>query len=421
VVFRRGSAVWARRGALAVILIGTAFLPGRAISLATGRCASSHCRQSAGRIRWTRPLPGSWAARGGALGTVLSQGEAYAAAGSGVAAVGFGTTIAAYRLTTGQPLWTVQLAGFRAGSAVVSVRTWTGVVTAGVSVPAARGSASHREEVVLSARTGARIGRYRAAPYGGAVAADRAGTVVVGARAVTRYARSSGRVIWRRHTGTVAQAWRVDGDDLFVTVSRNGYLGSSPVTALRRLSLRTGAQKILHPGGASFAGTLSGAVGGAVIFSGPSGLSAYSETDGRLLWRRGGILPQAVDAIRRTLYVVSGDTLIGLDPVTEKVVTRAATPGAAGLYAVNNGVALGLDQGGLGDAWGYDLSSKRVTWTSKAVPWPHFFVDLSGIGGSADPAGGTIVLASCAQVGVATSAGAPPPCLRPELVAIGRR
>jgi hypothetical protein len=58
-----------------------------------------------------------------------------------------------------------------------------------------------------------------------------------------------------------------------------------------------------------------------------------------------------------------------------------------------------------------------VVWTAKTVPWPHFFTDLSGLGGSVNPAGGAIVLAGCARLGVATASGAAS-CQRPELVAI---
>ncbi|MGH3273967.1 MAG: hypothetical protein ACRDNZ_06520, partial [Streptosporangiaceae bacterium] len=123
--------------------------------------------------------------------------------------------------------------------------------------------------------------------------------------------------------------------------------------------------------------------------------------------------------VRQTLYVAGGNSVIGLDPLTGRVVASAATLGAAGLYAVSGGVALGLDEGALGDAWGYQLATRRVIWTAQAVPWPHFFVDLSDIGGSANPAGGSIVLAACARLGASTSSGTAPPCLHPELVAVG--
>ncbi|HEU5421109.1 MAG TPA: PQQ-binding-like beta-propeller repeat protein [Streptosporangiaceae bacterium] len=417
-VLTRGSALWARRGILAVVLVGAALIPGRARSLPAAHCTGQSCHPVTAKISWKRPLPGRWTAQSGALGTVLSKGQAYAAAGGGVAAVGFGVSVVAYRLATGAPLWTMALAGFPPQSAIVSVRAWDNVVTAGVSVPATRGRAAHREEIVLSAATGARIRDYPAAAYGGAVWASAARTVVVGPRAVTSYVNATGKVAWQVRTGAVAQAWRVARDDLFVAISRDGYLGTAPVTALRQIDLRTGAQKILRPAGGPFAGTLSAAIGGAVLFSGPAGISAYSGTDGRLLWHRPGVVPEAADAVRQTIYVTSGKALIGINPSTDAVVTRASTPGAAGLYAVSNGVALGLDQGALGDVWGYDLATKQVIWTVKAVPWPHFFVDLSGIGGSASPAGGTIVLASCAQPGAASSSGSAPPCLRPQLVAI---
>jgi hypothetical protein len=68
------------------------------------------------------------------------------------------------------------------------------------------------------------------------------------------------------------------------------------------------------------------------------------------------------------------------------------------MFAVWNGVALGLDQGPNGEAWGYDVGLQRVIWASPALPWPHYFVDLSGIGGSADPDGATVVVAGCAKL-----------------------
>ena len=90
-----------------------------------------------GAVRWIRPLPGSWVAATSVLGTVpaarAGSGQAYAAAGKSVAAVGFGMTVYAYRARDGQALWTAQLSGFPAGSQIVSVRVWPGVVTVGVA------------------------------------------------------------------------------------------------------------------------------------------------------------------------------------------------------------------------------------------------------------------------------------------------
>jgi hypothetical protein len=59
------------------------------------------------------------------------------------------------------------------------------------------------------------------------------------------------------------------------------------------------------------------------------------------------------------------------------------------------------------------VAAGRVTWTSAALPWPHYFSDLSGLGGSAAIAGDgdAVVVAACPR---ATSAGA---CTDPELVA----
>ncbi|HEY3981908.1 MAG TPA: PQQ-binding-like beta-propeller repeat protein [Streptosporangiaceae bacterium] len=416
----RGSAMWARRGILAAVLIGAAVVPGRAGSAASRACTGPHCARPVGTVRWSRVLPGSWVARSGTQGTVLAGGQAYAGVGGGLAAVGLGDSVAAYRLSDGRPLWTASLADFPVGSAVVSVRAWDGVVTAGVSVPGIGDAAGHRDEVVLSAATGQLIRTYHAAPYGGAVLADAGGTVVVGTTAVTSYDNATGKVRWRVPTGPVPQAWRVAGSDLFVTVAKDGYLGTAPVTGLLRIDLRTGDRAVLRLAARQpFDGGLSGAIGGAVLFSGPDGLHAYSGTDGRLLWSRAGVVLEAADPVRPTVYVTGRNSLVGLDPLTGKVVTSAATLGAAGLYTVSDGVALGLDEGALGDAWGYRLSARRVTWTAKNVPWPHFFVDLSGIGGSVAPGGSTVVLASCARLGPAPADGAAPPCLRPRLVAVG--
>ena len=415
-----GSGLWARRAILALVLVGAAVVPGRAVTAASPSCAQPHCTAQVGTVRWTRRLPGSWVTQDGTQGTVPAAGQAYVAVGGGVAAVGVGVAVSAYRLSDGRPLWTASLADFPAGSAVVSVRAWDGVVTAGVSVPRTAAGTSHRDEVVLSARTGQRIQVYPAAAYGGAVSADAAATVVVGTTAVTGYVNATGQARWRVPTGPVAQAWRLAGPDIFVTVSKNGYLGTAPVTGLLRVDLQTGEHATLSlPGAQPFEGRLAGAVGGAVFFSGSAGLYAYSAIDGRLLWHRRGAVFEATDAARPTVYVTGGSSLIGLDPLTGKVATRSGTLGAAGLYAVSDGVALGLDEGALGDAYGYRLTTKRVIWTARDVPWPHFFVDLSGIGGSAAPGADSVVLASCARLGSSGAPGTPTPCLRPELVAVG--
>ncbi len=181
-VVTRGSAVWARRGILAVVLIGAALVPGRARSVPAARCAGQSCHTVTATVQWKRPLPGSWTAQRGALGTVLQAGQAYAAAGGGVAAVGFGGErgrLPAQR--PGRRCGPPTLAGFPPGSAIVSVRAWDQVVTAGVSVPEAAGHPAHREEVVLSGGDRARGSRsYPAAAYGGAVWAAAGRTVVVG-------------------------------------------------------------------------------------------------------------------------------------------------------------------------------------------------------------------------------------------------
>ncbi len=404
---------------LAAVLIGAAVIPGHAAGSASPPCQGHGCRVGSGTVRWIRRLPGSWTADNGPDGTMLSHGEAFAAVGGSLAAIGLGTFVAGFGATSGVPVWTARLTGFPAGSAIVSVRSWPGVVTVGVAEPGGSKGAS-REEVVLAAGSGTVLREYPAAMYGGAVAASASRVVIVGDSAVTCYDNATGRVVWSRRTGPVAQAWRMDAGVLYVTEAAGGFLGTAPVTRLRRISLRSGAERLIRPGPhADFAGSLSGAADGVVLFSGSRDLSAYSGTDGHLLWRRPGVVPETEDPVRHTLYVTTGSAMIGLSPLTGTPVKRGAVRGPSGLYGVRNGVALGLDAGARGVAWGYDIARQRVVWTTPALPWPHYFVDLSGIGGSSDPATGTVLLASCAATGTpAPGSTGQQPCTRPELVAI---
>ncbi len=410
---------WLRRGWFAAILLALAVAPGPAS--AARPCAARVC-QAAGQARWTQPLPGSWLAEPGLAGTTPAQGAAYAAMGRQLAVIGFGTVVQAYRASTGKPLWDSSVAGFGAGARIVSVRSWPTVITAGVTVPGrAPGSASTRREVLLSAASGRLIRSYPAAGYGGAVSADAARAVIVGSTAVTCYSNRTGAVIWSRPTGPAAQAWKTDGNELYLTVAAGGYLSGAPVRALRKIDLRTGAQRLIRPPGAAFQGTLSRAAGGVVVFSGPRGTIAYSGSTGAWLWRRAGALPDGMDPVDGLLYLSAGNTLAGLDPWTgrtEAHVPGGSAPGGPGFYAVRDGTVLGLDPGGTGDAWGYDVTAGRVRWTNPVVPWPHFFVDLSGIGGSAGPWASAVLLAICARTGAAVPGGSGQVCAKPELTAL---
>jgi len=379
---------------------------------------------------------------------VPASGLAYASVGGGLAAVGAGLTVTAYSSRTGALEWQDTLTGFPPGAAIVSVRAWPGEVTAGVSYRPAGGGAPRRTEVALSG-TGAQSGRYPAGTFGGAVAAIQKYTVVVGATAVTSYDNATGRIRWRRPTGPVAQAWRTDGNWLYVAESPGGFVDSAPASALRRIDLATGAELVVRPlEGLSFRGTLSAAFDGVVLFSSAAGVTAYDGTTGVRLWSAPGAVPEGTDHRLRRIYLTEGSNLVGVDPRTGRVKATAsgsAVNGAAGVYVVRNGVALGLDQGGSGDAWGYDLAVQRVTLAAPGLPWPHYFVDLSGVGGSADPVGNLVIIAACRQLAPAPSgspgASAPPSglppasstatassapagtqgpqgCLRPELVAL---
>jgi hypothetical protein len=376
-------------------------------------------------VRWTTPLSGAWNVAPGLAGTVPADGLAYAAVGGGLATVGAGLTVTAYSSRTGALEWQDTLTGFPAGAAIVSVRAWPGEVTAGVSYrPAAgdqHGGAARRTEVVLSGADGAQSGRYPAATFGGAVAASQKYTVVVGTTAVTSYDNTTGHVRWRRPTGPVAQAWRTDGNRLYIAESPRGFVDSAPASALHRIDLATGSEVVVRPiEGLSFRGTLSGAFDGAVLFSSAAGVTAYNGSTGARLWSAHGAVPEGIDHSPRRIYLTEGSNLVGVDPRTGKVKATAsgsAVNGAAGVYVVRNGAALGLDQGASGGAWGYALAVQRVTRVAPGLPWPHYFVDLSGVGGSADQVGHLVVIAACrqlaprlpAQPSTSASASGPPP------------
>src|SRR5215472_2597587 len=409
-----------RRWVLAAALLGVVLVP-YPVQGAAGVPPAAACRAGcragsvSSMVRWTTPLPGAWNVAPGLAGTVPASGLAYAAVGGGLAAVGAGLTVTAYSSRTGALEWRHTLTGFPAGAAISSVRAWPGEVTAGVSYHPALG-APRRTEVVLSAADGAQSGRYPAGTFGGAVAGSQKYTVVVGATAVTSYDNASGHIRWRRPTGPVAQAWRSDGSRLYVAESPGGFVDSAPVSALRRIDLVTGSEFVVRPlEGLSFQGTLSTAFDGVVLFSSAAGVTAYNGATGARLWSAHGAVPEGTDRVPRRIYLTEGSNLIGVDPQTGRIKATAsgsAVNGAAGVYVVRGGVALGLDQGGNGDAWGYDLAVQRVTLAAPGLPWPHYFVDLNGVGGSADPAGHLVIIAACRQLAPAPttppSTSAPP-------------
>jgi hypothetical protein len=189
------------------------------------------------------------------------------------------------------------------------------------------------------------------------------------------------------------------------------------VTALRVINLTSGAEGMLgSPVGVPFPGSLATAVDGAVLFASPDGVTAYSGSTGGLLWTKTSAVPEGTDPAARLVYLTDADgALAGVDPMTGLVrtlVPSSAASGSAGMYAVRDGVALGLQGGGNGQAWLYSVASSRVTWTSTPLPWPHFFSDLSGLGGSAAVSGGTVAFTTCPHL------ASPGLCADPELVAI---
>jgi hypothetical protein len=393
-----------RRWTLVLVLLGVALLPYPALTAASGTLAAacrSGCRAGSvpSMIKWIRPLPGSWQVVPGLTGTVPAAGLAYVSVGYGLAAIGAGLTVSGYSDQTGAPLWTQTLTGFPAGAAIVSVRTWPGEVTAGVSYTAA--GHPQRTEVVIAGPTGLPSGRYPAAIFGGAVWASAQSTVIIG------------HVRWRVSTGPVQQAWRADDGTLYLAESPGGFLASAPATALRLINMATGADSVVRPiQSASFPGTFSVAFDGTVLFSSARGVTAYSGTTGTWLWTIAGAVAEGTDPRRDRIYLAKEANLIAVNPLTGRVTATAsgsAVDGSAGLYTVRDGVALGLDQGPGGDAWGYDLAAQRVILAAAGLPWPHYFVDLSCIGGSADPASNLVVIAACARLGPSTSGSASPP------------
>ncbi len=204
---------------------------------------------------------------------------------------------------------------------------------------------------------------------------------------------------------------------LYLPPSPGGGLSSAPVTALKVINLVTGSVRTLStPLGRPFSGTLALAAGGAVIFASPSGVTAYSESTGGQLWARRGAVPEGTDPVSGLVYLMSGrGVLLGVDPVAGVTVTSvpgSVATGPAAVYVVRDGMALGLTSGANGQAWGYDLAVGRVTWNSAPLPWPHFYSDLSGLGGSAAISGGAVVVTACPHL-----AASPGICADPELVA----
>jgi len=416
------------RAAVVALLAAVLVTGAIAARIGSQSCERGGSKCGFGRvIRWSRPLPGAWIAQNGPYGTTPLQGQAYAAAGGGVAAIGFGATLSAYDVATGRPRWTETLRQVPAGSAIVSVRAWGSVISVGVAPVGVAGAsaAASRHEIVLDATTGRRLRSYLAARSGGAVWASRRRTVIVGLEAVASYSNETGRAIWRVPTGPAEQAWRVAGGNLYVTVSARGEIGTAPVTAVREIGLRTGEERLIQRPDGVFDGMLAGVIDGVLLFSSSSGLSSYSVDTGHLLAQRPGTVLEGTDPVQDVLYADVAGTVIGLDPVTlRNEVGDQGESMPSGFYSVRAGVAIGLKPGAGGAAWAYSIAKRRMIWTAVPLPWPHFFADPSGLGGSVDQATGTALVVTCAKSGrraQGTVLGAGRACLRPRLVEVGPR
>jgi hypothetical protein len=392
---------------LAAVLLAVAFIPlpgGSATGPQPVACQGRTCHPTVSAQRWTSLLPGVWAVGSGPTGTVPVSGQAYVAVGDGVAAVGNGLTVEAYGLRDGQPRWEFTMTAFRPGSAIMSVRAWTGVITVGVAAPASSG----RTEVVIDSVTGVELRRYPAALFGGTVAASTSATTVIGSTSVTSYDNGTGKARWRR-SADAGLTWRTDGATLYLADSAGGSLRGAPVTGLRIINLTSGAERPLSsPAAVPFTGSLAAVLDDVALFSSAGGVTAYSGSTGGMLWSMRAVVPEGADPAQDLLYLTSASgALLGVDPLTGAIrhsVSGATAGGSAGIYVVRGGVALGLDNGASGEAWGYSLAAGRVTWTAPGLPWPHYFADVSGIGGSAVRAGDTVVIAACQRLAPAPTA-----------------
>jgi hypothetical protein len=372
------------------VLLAVALMP-TAGSLAGQQivCTGS-CRVPGGQVvAWARTLSGAWSAEDGVAGTVPATGEAYISAGGGTVAEGAGLDLSGFGEASGEVRWTAYLSGFPVGSEIISVRAWPGVVTAGVLTPGGQ-----RTEVALDSGTGNVLREFRAARLGGAVAASPALTVIIGTTAVTGYDTSTGRVRWRVSTGPAQQMWRVAGGMLYLTEYDRG-----SIRALRVINLGSGTQRTVLPGtGADFPGELSEVAEGDALFSGAAGVTAYDAVTGERLWFVPGAVPEGDDPFQHRLYLTAGNSLEGVAPRTGTILARipgSASGAAAGIYVVRDGIALGLDAGSGGTAWGYSLAAGRVTWSVGGLGYPHYFTDLSDLGGGVATDSRLVVIAAC--------------------------
>jgi hypothetical protein len=397
-----------RRWVLAAALVGVALVPypvqGTAGVPAATACRSG-CRAGvASMVRWTTPLSGAWNVAPGLAGTVPAAGLAYAAVGGGLAAVGAGLTVTAYSSRTGALEWQDTLTGFPAGAAIVSVRAWPGEVTVGVSYRSAagdqHGGAVRRTEVVLSGADGAQSGRYPAATFGGAVAASQKYTVVVGATEVTSYDNTTGHVRWRRPTGPVAQAWRTDGNRLYVAESPGGFVDSAPASALHRIDLATDPSCRPPDRGPVFPRHAERRLRrrGAVLLGGRGNRVQRQHRSAAMVGARA--VPEGIDHSPRRIYLTEGSNLVGVDPQTGKVKATASaprSPGRPGCTWSGTARRSGSTRARAA-APGATPSPFSGSRGRPGLPWPHYFVDLSGVGGSADQAGNLVVIAACRRL-----------------------
>ena len=297
----------------------------------------------------------------------------------------------------------------------MSVRTWPGEVTAASPTPGPGIWSAPRWSI--SGLTGTESGRYPAAVFGGAVGGSALYTVIVGPTAVTSYDNATGRVRWRLATGPVPQAWRTDGRDAVRGRIRRRVPGFGA-------GHRAAPDRPARPARRSSSGRWRDSRSPAR--SAPRSTAWCCSPRGRgdrvrrhdrsvaVVHRRGGArgLPTRAAADLPD----PGSNLIAVDPLTGQVTATVSGSAVTGRRACTwSGTVWrsGSTRAPNGDAWGYDIGAQRVTLAAAGLPWPHYFVDLSGVGGSADPASNLVVIAACTQL-------APSSPARPEPIPVAQ-
>ena len=145
-------------------------------------------------------------------------------------------------------------------------------------------------------------------------------------------------------------------------------------------------------------------------------MTAYSGSTGGTLWTKRGAVPEGTDPAAGLVYLtLPGGALAGVDPSTGTV--RASVPasrghGRGGLYVVRDGVALGLNSGANGTAWGYNMAKGRSRGPRPPCRGRTSSPTCPGLAAAPRLSGDMVVVTACPRL-----AASPGMCADPELVA----